>query len=875
MKRYRSVNQFKTSMKLPYWIFFIEEIRSSFSSNSSRKSYVNVRKCTIYFIPLRFVSISQYLFKTSKSLISNMKRKVYLLSIIAAFFIPQLIFAQQADNKPYYHRRGGPDFTGINPSTDLIPNSSGQSGTGANMDVVYHRINWNVDPRTGKVITGTVVTYFKTLVANVSALTFDLNSASFPAASVTETYHSLACTDASSANKLTITLPSTIALAGTLDSVVINYTGTPPAVNMLAQGYQAGSSGINRYITTLSESYEDRDWWPCKADMQDKIDSMDIIVTVPWATASADTFWVATNGVLIDSTITGSTRTFRSKTRYPIASYLVTLSVAKFNRYYTSVNVNGVNTQVAYYLLRNTGSQASVITAMNKMNPILQAFSARFGDYPFKLEKHGFYDGLLGADGMEHQTFSGIKNTALTSLQTLTHELMHQWFGDNVTFATWNDLWLAEGFARYSEVLAAELFPSAGFSSSYSIRNGFKSAALGLNSNSAWIPNSSIGNSNQIWTSNYGSTVYERGCMVVSMLRALAGDAKFYEACTNYQTALAGKSATTDSLKNHFNRVLGVDISNFFNDYVGGSGPTPAPAGSNGVGNPVYAINWNTPIAKKLVLSVGGQTQTNAGVSYFNGPVVIHATNSAFPWTKDTTIVFYDWGGGNLSTAGNGLSAPIPGNQLSYNLSFTPTNIFIDDSARTLINAASSTVNKLATLAVDIVNFTAQKGAAGNQVHLQLAKNEPVNKVVLLKSANGTDFTEAGVMNNVNSNDQFLNFEFTDAIPYLPATFYRAKIYTTNGEEYSSTVKVQVAAKSKITITPSPANEKATVSFANPSKEQVAVRVVNAAGKTVLEMETKNNFIHIDVSNLSSGMYMLQVIKQDQVADTNKFLVRH
>jgi hypothetical protein len=63
---------------------------------------------------------------------------------------------------------------------------------------------------------------------------------------------------------------------------------------------------------------------------------------------------------------------------------------------------------VVYNLLRGKSASTynSIISAMDKVNQVLVAFSDKFGDYPFKNEKHGFYEGLGGAGGMEHQTFS-------------------------------------------------------------------------------------------------------------------------------------------------------------------------------------------------------------------------------------------------------------------------------------------------------------------------------------------------------------------------------------------------------------------------------------------------------------------------------------
>ena len=783
-----------------------------------------------------------------------MKKKKYIFTFV--LFFCQTLFSQ-------------------NFSPAASQSSSGFSGTGANIDVYYHRANWTIDPNSAsKIITGTVTTYFKTTQANVSTINFDLNKASFNNVSLVVTYHGIPCArsfpSSGFVNILNITLPSTIVALGARDSVVINYSGIPPAVNMAAEGYQQGGSGANKYIMTLAESYEDRDWWPCKADMQDKIDSaMDMNFTVPWDVATGDTFWVATNGKLVDSSmINATTRNFSFKTTYPIASYLVAVSVAKFTRYYKTVNINGTNTPVAYYLLRNTASHPAIITAMDRINLVAQALSDKFGDYPFKNEKHGFYDGLMGASGMEHQTFSSIATGSLTNLPVLAHELVHQWFGDNVSFSTWNDLWLAEGFANYGEILSAELV--SGIGNPFTLRNGFKTSALSYLTTSAWIPDANIVDSHQIWDFNYGSTVYVRGGMAVSMLRALCGDAKFFEALTNYQTNLAGRSATTDTLKNYFNAVLGTDISEFFRDYIGGSGNGATAIG--GKGNPVNTVNWNTPVTKRLVIQMGSQSRTaGSNVAYFNGPVVIHATNAASGWTKDTTIVFYDWGGGSISYAGNGLSTPV-GATLSYDLSFTPTHVFYDDSARTL---STGSTNKIVTLDINVIDFYAHKTAMGNQVNLSTVNNEPVEKVILLKSANGADFLEAGLMTKTNTPGSVNNFQFHDVLPFSPVTFYRAKIYAAGQEKYSTIVKVEQSIKKDLVIVPNPANDVVRMGFNNNEKAMTTIRVVNMEGKTVIESSTKNDFIHFDVRDLPSGNYLVQVIRPGQITGVGKFLVHH
>ncbi len=626
-----------------------------------------------------------------------------------SFLLIYLILTNQSIAQS--HLRAQYIQAGPSSSTNSIQRTTGTSGTGANIDVLYHKIFWRINPDSAvKYIKGYVQTNFKTTSANVTSINFDLNSAlvidsvyfrntKLPSGNITR-----------NANVFAIALGVSLA-NDFIDSVKIFYKGTPPGVVGAAQGYQLNSTRTTtagNMINTLSESYEDRDWWPCKADMQDKIDSMDITVSVPWgklgstgSVKQVDTFWVATNGKMVDSSIINdSTRNFTFKTRYPIPSYLVSVAVGRYDRYYRTVNISGTSVPVVYNLMKQGPNNASAIVAMDKVNNALVEFSKRYGDYPFKKEKHGFYDGLDGAGGMEHQTFSAIASNAIADISTLTHELMHQWFGDNVTFAHWNDLWLAEGFARYSEALVQELVPSIGTpAAAASTRSTRKTAAIGYNLNSAYIPSSNATSSDLIWNSTYGSTVYERGAMIVSMLRAMCGDSIFFGTMTKYQTDLSGKSATTDTIKNYFNRALGKDISVFFDDYVGGSDTISNRL--NSVGSPMNTVSWNamTTPSNRLVVSVTSQAKTaSSNVAYFRGPIQLHVRGASA--ANDTTITIFDWGGGNLSYAGNGISNPVAGNRLTFDLSFVPTSVLYDDSSRMMSQGTSGTTatTKLNTL---------------------------------------------------------------------------------------------------------------------------------------------------------------------------------
>ncbi|MBL0146147.1 MAG: hypothetical protein IPP48_10570 [Chitinophagaceae bacterium] len=298
--------------------------------------------------------------------------KHFILFFLCINFFNVTVFAQSAEGKANRNSHHAHEI-----KSTILARSQGTSGTGANIDVIYHKIFWRLNPDTsiGKYIKGSVQFNFKTTQASVSTITFDLRSVLLVDSIRFRTNKfTLNAGYTRSGNIVTLNLGTTLA-NNFIDSFIVYYRGVPPNVVNTAQGFQltTGTTAGN-VLSTLSESYEDRDWWPCKADMQDKIDSMDIIVSVPWGSpAAVDTFWVATNGKMIDSSIVGGSRIFKFHTNYPIASYLVSVTVARFNRTYWSVNTGTTNVQVVYNLLKNCTNHTAAKNAItNKVNPTLQ-----------------------------------------------------------------------------------------------------------------------------------------------------------------------------------------------------------------------------------------------------------------------------------------------------------------------------------------------------------------------------------------------------------------------------------------------------------------------------------------------------------------------
>ncbi len=157
---------------------------------------------------------------------------------------------------------------------------------------------------------------------------------------------------------------------------------------------------------------------------------------------------VASNGIGTRQEENGRA-TYRFEPRDPMASYLATISIGDFVTQ-TAFSESGVPIR-DYFAPTLSEAQRAEFAQTPAM---IDHFETLFGPYPFEVYGVVVHDIRLGA-ALETQTLSTF-GTALARERVAAHELAHQWFGNTVSLATWQDIWLNEGFATYAEILWIE-----------------------------------------------------------------------------------------------------------------------------------------------------------------------------------------------------------------------------------------------------------------------------------------------------------------------------------------------------------------------------------------------------------------------------------
>lgn len=605
---------------------------------------------------------------------------------------------------------------------------------------------------------------------------------------------------------------------GSMIKSTIYYRGTA------GPGIYAGTSGSLTYTATLSESYQAREWWPAKQILTDKIDSAEIWVTTTVGNRAGS------NGILVDSIdIPGGKRQFRWKTRYPMNYYLPSIAVGNYQEYRNYAKPLAMapdSLLIQHYISPSATYLASNRTNMDKTPRFTEKCSELFGLYPFHEEKYGHCQASIGG-GMEHQTMSTMQSFA-TSL--IAHELVHQWFGNSVTCATWNHIWINEGFASYGEYLMAEqlpaLYPTI---TAATIMQNVHTSVMSQPTGSVFVPDTDLYNESRIFSNRLS---YNKGSAIIHNLRfEMGSDNAFFTALRNFMQSYKDSVATADDFKVVAEQACGKDLDDFFDQWYYGQG------------YPTINITYFRQGTDTLILLVNETVSASAITPFFKGLLQLRI-NSA---QGDTTVIV------NLSS--NDQQFKIPYTKTVGSIQIDPNNWMVNQSGF-IVNGGTVPVR-----------FSSISQQTDNDcmadIRWSVMHESPGTVYRIEYSSNGTNYSAVGSVNGTGNSFSSYNFNYQLAVQGM--AYFRVIAVDSEGRTIISDV-ISINNDCKIPFSfamfPNPVVANLNIRIRMPESGKSAIVIFNETGQLVFRREYSlaagTNNLMIDTRKFAGGAYFLR-----------------
>lgn len=740
---------------------------------------------------------------------------------------------------------------------------------GDNFDVTHYEIHINEINFTNHTLQAQTVVTLTTLSAT-NAIELELK---------TLTVSAVTSTDATISNfsqtgdVLTINLASSLAANATA-SFTITYGG-----NTFNESW-GGIMWTNGYVCNMGVGFESiphnlgKCWFPCVDNFTDKA-TYDVYVTVP------NDLTAVCGGNLEGTTDNGDgTKTVHYNVPQEIATYHISFVAGDYVEWTDTYNGMERDIPITVYVKPN---QAGMVqgTFVN-VKDIANFFENNFGPYPFN--RIGYSITSVGC--MEHIDNIGITSGVLTGNTSqeeyVAHEMSHMWFGNKVTCATAEQMWLNEGFAQFCGVFyRSGIYGESDFQQAMSTK--INSITKWCKNESNWIP---LNNVPQTMTYD-NNAVYNRGAVVVNTMMNYIGRETFLEGMRSYLNTYNYSAATSEQLRDALTNATGIDMNGFFDTYVFTAGL------------PHYGVDLIN------VTPNGNQYDATVRMTYQHvGPEHVGQNNRV-------EVTFIDNGGQMQTTLVNW-----DGSEANQNvtLDINPIAAFADyynhfldakiDKNLTTTTTANLGVEQQLTITVSSVTDSVM---LRGEEHFVAPDNNPNIPGLTLSTRHywnvlRLDFGEANVSgkftfsNNANMDGDIIQTENDSAvllyranindtwhtIPYTQQGNWKLGIFTVNdvptGQYTIGAIdKTQLGMgenildTKKMILTPNPTNNFVKISTKTENSE---ILIINNLGQTINSFPICGNDATISVENFPAGIYYVNLLDEKKNIISTEKLVK-
>ena len=350
---------------------------------------------------------------------------------------------------------------------------------------------------------------------------------------------------ATRSNRLVVTLKAPLH-AGSEFRLVVKYAGTPAPLIDRHHG-DAGWEELDDGVIVAGQPHGAPTWFPCNDRPDDKA-SYSIAVT------TAADYTVVANGELAEKRRGSSTVTWRYEQVEPMATYLATVQIGR----YDLVPYAGAPVPMQAAVPPDAGPGFDA--AFGRQPEMMAQFVDWFGPYPFPA-----YTSVVTSDDLEIPLESqGLSTFGRNfcrddwgAIRLVAHELAHQWFGNAVTLARWQDIWLHEGFACYCEWLWSE---ASGGESADEWAAHYQEKLAGLDQDLV------LGDPGPELM--FDDRVYKRGALTLHALRLTVGDDAFFALLRGWVGDHSGGSVTTEGFRDYAAAKTGADLDELFDAWL-------------------------------------------------------------------------------------------------------------------------------------------------------------------------------------------------------------------------------------------------------------------------------------------------------------------